>query len=182
MPGVRADAPASVLRVLKVRGGAKGAGAKGAQGAEGAKPIAPFPWRIEKDPSSNAILRTGESAATLEYRLGAGERRGQFVALATDVQGQPLTSFHLELSADRPARLWVQVRTADGRRWGRTYYVDPAGTTLDVPIAELRPIAPNTTTAVDPAAITSLMLVADLSNAAPGRAGVLRVLSSALIR
>ena len=162
--------------------GAEGAGAKGAGGAKGATPIAPFPWRIEKDASSSAILRSGETDATLEYKLGAGERNNQFVALATDVKGEPLTGLRLELSADRPARIWVQVRTADGRRWGRTYYVDPAGTTLEVPIADLRPLASNTSNAVDASQIGSILLVADLTNAAPGRAGILHVRASALIR
>ena len=58
----------------------------------------------------------------------------------------------------------------------------PPGSVLDVPIAELRPIAPNTATAVEPADVASILLVVDLTNAAPGRSGILRVRSSALMR
>src|SRR5262249_21176740 len=85
--------------------------------------IAPFPWRIEKDPGSSAILRTPDRTAELEYRLAPGERNSQFVALATDVHDAVFSALRFALQSDRPSRVWVQVRTADGRRWGRSFYV-----------------------------------------------------------
>jgi hypothetical protein len=140
--------------------------------------IAPFPWRIEKDPSSSAMLRTGATDATLEFKLGDGPRRSQFVALATDLQ-PPLSAIDMSLSGDRPMRVWVQLRATDGARWGRSYYVDPAGSLLHVPVSALAPIGSTSGPVRD---ATSLLLVIDLTNAQPGRTGVLRVLSSALIR
>ena len=143
--------------------------------------IPPFPWRIEKDPSSSAMLRTGEHEATLEYKLGEGARNSQFVALATDLQVRSLTAVDLSLAGDRPVRVWVQLRSADGSRWGRSYYVDPAGSALHVPVASLAPLgAPRGTSTVQDA--TSLLLVVDLTNAQPGRSGTLRVLRSALVQ
>lgn len=141
----------------------------------------PFPWRIEKDPSSSAMLRASEHEVTLEYKLGDGPRNSQFVALATDLRQQIFSAIDLSLAGDRPARVSVQFRRADGQRWGRSLYVDPAGLTLHVPVAELRPLAGNETAAPPSRDLTSLLIVIDLTNAAPGRTGVLRVRASALI-
>jgi hypothetical protein len=157
--------------------GAKGAGAKGAGGAA----IPPFPWRIETDPSSSGILRTSGAEVSLEYKLGAGERNNQFVAVASDLQKQPFSAIDLSLAGDRPLRVSVQVRRADGQRWGRSFYVDPAGSVLNIPLSTLKPIGGGASSAISAADVTSILLVLDLANAAPGRSGVLRVRSSALI-
>jgi hypothetical protein len=140
--------------------------------------VAPFPWRIEKDPASSGILRIGQTDATLEYRLAEGERGSQFVALATDLQGGPFRAIELGLTSDRPSRISVQLRDAGGRRWARSYYVDPAGSQLHVDVAALRAVD-GASGAPDASKMTSLLLVVDLTNANPGRAGRLRVLSSA---
>jgi hypothetical protein len=156
-------------------------GARGAQGATGAAGIAPFPWRIEKDPSSSGIVRTADHEATLEYKLGDGARNSQFVALASDLQRQTFKVIDLSLAGDRPLRMAVQVRRADGGRWGRSFYVDPAGTPLRIPLETLRPIEGTAGAAISSTDLTSLLLVIDLTNAGPGRSGILRVKSSALL-
>jgi hypothetical protein len=148
-------------------------------GAIPASTIAPFPWRIEKDPASGGTVRSSDHTATLDYRLGEGSRNSQFVAMATDIHQATFRAIDLSLSGDQPLRLSVQVRAADGARWGRSYYVDPAGTALHVPLADLRPIA-GAAPVVESSAVTSILLVIDLTNAQPGRSGALRVLSSAL--
>jgi len=156
-------------------------GAEGARGAEGA--IAPFPWRIEKDPSSSAVLRTTDRDATLEYKLGEGERANQFVALATDLHEQSFSAIDLSVSGDHPQRVSVQLRTADGRRWGRSYYIDPGGSALRVRVGDLAPVRPAATEPhVRSNEATSLLLVVDLTNANPGRSGSLRVRSSAFVQ
>lgn len=138
--------------------------------------IPPFPWRIEKDPASSATLRTGATDATLEFKLADGARNDQFVALATDVK-PPVTGINLSLAGDRPMRVSVQLRSPAGGRWGRSLYVDPAGTSIQVPVSSLAPIGTPPGSAGE---ATSLLLVVDLTNAQPGRTGVLRVLASAL--
>jgi hypothetical protein len=151
--------------------------------AGGGAAIAPFPWRIEKDPSSSGILRTSANEASLEYRLGAGSRASQFVALATDLNQQSFEAIDLTLAADRPARVSVQLRTADGTRWGRSFFVDPSGSALHVPLEALRPIGTGSTTnPLTATAATSLLIVIDLTNANPGRSGTLRVTRSAFVR
>ncbi|HEX4566713.1 MAG TPA: hypothetical protein VH138_08765 [Vicinamibacterales bacterium] len=144
--------------------------------------IAPFPWRIEKDAASSAILRTREFSVELEYQLAPGSRNSQFVALASDVRDESFTAIRLGLQADRPSRVWVQVRSRVGRRWGRTYYVDPAGTELLVRLADLRSMEEGQVGAPDPRSLSSILLVIDLTNAAPGKSGRLTVLSSALVK
>lgn len=159
--------------------GAEGAGGAGAKGAGAAIP--PFPWRIEKDATSSAILRTAGGEVSLQYQLGPGERSNQFVALATDLQRQAFSAIDLSLAGDRPLRVSVQVRAADGRRWGRSYYVDPKGTALRVPVPALAPIG-SPTGSLDATLASSLLLVIDLTNAAPGRTGTLTVQASALAK
>lgn len=159
--------------------GAKGAGAKGA-GAEEAG-TAPFPWRIEKDPRSSATLRVREFEVELAYQLAEGERSDQFVALASDLARQSFSAIDLTLAGDRPLRVSVQLRRADGVRWGRSYYVDPAGTRLHVPLAALKPIGKAASSGtISAAEATSILIVIDLANANPGRSGLLRVSGSAL--
>jgi hypothetical protein len=143
----------------------------------------PFPWRIEKDPASSAILRTAGNVTELEYKLADGPRNSQFVALASDLRGQTFRAMDFHLGSDRPARVGVQVRIEDGRRWGRSFYVDPAGTEVHAVLAAMRAVGqtgiPGPPT---PESITSILLVLDLTNAAPGRAGRLTIRSSALVK
>jgi len=143
--------------------------------------IAPFPWRIEKDGTSGGVLRSSASEAVFEYRLGDGPRNNQFVALASDVSGQPFNEIDLTLAADRPMRISVQVRRASGERWGRSFYVDPAGSAVRVALAQLTPITAAAGSVISGTEVTSILLVCDLTNAAPGRSGVLRVKASALL-
>jgi hypothetical protein len=144
--------------------------------------IPPFPWRIEKDPASSAILRTSDHAAELQYTLAAGVRNSQFVALATDVHDAAFSAMRFVLQADRPSRLSVQVRTGAGLRWGRSYYVDPARTAVDVRLVDLIAIGEGPVGAPDSRSLSSILLVADLTNTAPGHSGRVTVLSSELVR
>jgi hypothetical protein len=141
-----------------------------------------FPWRIEKDPVSSAILRTPGQAAELEYHLADGPRASQFVAIASDLRTQTFSAIDLVLGADRPARVGVQVRVPDGRRWGRSYFVDPAGTPVHAALADLRGVGESAARVPPSESLTSVILVVDLTNAAPGRSGRLLVKSSALVK
>ena len=191
MPGAPGTPPIPWLvsnPIYFVAGGADGArrtgvvdGADTGQGAGAGAGIGPFPWRIEKDASSSGIVRAGEQYVALEYKLGDGPRNSQFIALATDVQHQPFTAIDLSLAGDRPMRVSVQVRRADGERWGRSVYVDPAGAPRRIALSGLKPITRPAGSAVSGPDVTSILLVIDLTNAAPGRVGSLRVKSSALV-
>lgn len=143
---------------------------------------APWPWRIEKDPSSSATLQTSAHAALLRYTLAPGRRASQYVALATDVQLESASAIRLGLQGDRQMRVSVQLRDADGNRWGRSFYVDPGGTAIVTSPAEMRPIGQEAPAPFEAGRIRSLLLVVDLTNAVPGQSGTLRVLSSEVVR
>ena len=144
--------------------------------------VAPFPGRIEKDAASGAILRTGRHAVDLEYHLADGARNSQFVAMATDVSSQAFRAIDLTLASDRPSRIAIQVRSAAGQRWGRSFYVDPRTVLIHAAVRDLHPVDDPAGPPPDPAAISSILLVADLTNAAPGRSGRLTVKASALLK
>jgi len=76
----------------------------------------------------------------------------------------------------------VQVRTEDGRRWGRSFYVDPAGTTIRADLASMRGLGEGAAAGPAADAVTSVLVVIDLTNAAPGRSGRLMVRGSALLK
>jgi hypothetical protein len=144
--------------------------------------IPPFPWRIEKDAASSAILRTLDHSAELEYTLADGPRNSQYVALASDLHRQTFRAIELDLQPDRPARVGIQVRTEDGRRWGRSFYVDPAGTIVHADVASMRGVGDGAAAPPPGESVTSVLVVVDLTNAAPGRSGRLRVRASALLK
>src|SRR6185369_6760202 len=134
------------------------------------------------DAASSAIVRTSAYAAELEYTLAQGSRNSQYVALATDVHQQAFRAIDLELQPDRPMRLFVQVRTEDGRRWGRSFYVDAAHTAVHAELSSMRGVGGLTESVPSGESVTSILLVVDLTNSVPGRSGRLRVLSSALAK
>jgi hypothetical protein len=169
----------NAIRIGSTEASANPAAEAGSQA--GAKPIAPFPWRIEKDAASSAIVRTSATATELEYKLADGARNNQFVALATDLRDQVFTAIDLDLATDRPARVWVQVRTEDGLRWGRSFYVDPAGTAVHASLSAFKGIGFSAAPPSGPG-VRSILVVVDLTNAAPGRSGRLTVRSSALAK
>jgi hypothetical protein len=144
--------------------------------------IPPFPWRIEKDPASSAILRNTDRTAELAYTLAAGQRNNQFVALATDVSGQAFSSLRFVLAADRPARISVQARVLDGRRWARSFYVDASASAIEAPLASFRRVGPGPEPTPPSTELSSILLVVDLTNAAPSRSGTLSVLASELVK
>ena len=146
----------------------------------GPAPEGSLSWRIEKDPTSEATLRTPGHAAELKYTLGAGKRADQYVALATDVRLTSQSAIHLQLKGDRPMRVSVQMRDTDGQRWGRSFYVAPEGTTVVTSPTDLRPIGQATPVAPDPGSFRSVLLVVDLTNASPGQSGTLTVSGSGI--
>lgn len=141
---------------------------------------AALPWRLEKDPASAATLQTPAHAAELRYTLGAGRRASQYVALTADVRLTPQSAIHLQLKGARPMRVSVEVRDTDGLRWGRSFYVDPGGTTVEARLADFRPIGQGTPVAPNPHSIHALLLVVDLTNASPGQSGTLTVAASGI--
>jgi hypothetical protein len=135
----------------------------------------PGAWNVERDPASSASIRTDRQALQLEFHLADGGPTGQYVALASGpVAGAHLRGVRLTVSADRPMRLSLQLRTAGGRRWRRSVYVDRASRAIDVPIGEFLPVDRDAG-ALDAGDVTTLLLVVDTINTSPGASGVVRI-------
>ncbi len=107
------------------------------------------------------------------WRLGQGAN--QHSAIRFEAPPSLATSDRLILraQADRPMRMWVQVRTPrdGGRRWGRSVYLDQ--TTREVAIAwrDLAPLDRDAPRAVPLAEVTAVLLVVDTVHARAATGG-----------
>lgn len=137
-------------------------------------------WHVEKDPRSVAMLTgSGEPYVSLQYELAPGAKTSQFAALAGDLKGRTHTFTDLLFvgSAAHPSRISVQLRYASGERWGSSEYVDSTARQIDVPVRRMRPLDRQSGPAPDPATATSLLFVADLTNAQPGDSNTFTIAS-----
>jgi hypothetical protein len=146
----------------------------------GASP-APLAWRIEKEPSSQATLRSGPEGAVVEYRLGGDRSRSPYVAVASDLHGARFSAIEAALTSSRPMRVSVQVRAGDGARWGQSVYVDSSNRLYRIPLASMRSMDGGSG-APSAASIDSALLVVDLTNAVPSGAGAFIIRSLAAVR
>ena len=128
-------------------------------------------WHVEKDPRSVAMVTgSGGAYASLQYELAPGAKSSQFAALAGDIRGRgkSFTNLLFVGSAVRPSRISVQLRYASGERWGSSVYVDSSAREMGISIARMRPLDRQGGPAPDPGTASSLLVVADLTNAKPG--------------
>jgi len=135
--------------------------------------IDPAAWRVEKDPDSTAAL-SGGPPTVLQYALRAGERGNQYVAVAAPLSGKPFRGIRLQLRADRPMRISLQLRRPDGQRWRDSIYVDDTARDVVIPLDRLASVDGRIEAAVA-TEMNSLLLVADLVNAVPGASGKLTI-------
>jgi hypothetical protein len=140
---------------------------------------ADMPWHVEKDPASTGTVAISAGEAALEYQLRDGDRASQFVALVADLKGRSRSFRTLTFTgqAARPARVSVQLRfpSGGGERWARSVYLDPRPRTLVVSLDDMAPADHQTGPAPDSSSATSLLFVADLTNALPGAANTIRI-------
>ncbi len=141
----------------------------------------PMPWRVEKDSASSETLQPTTSGVMALYHLASVSfPASPYVALATDIRDRAFTAVEAALTSDRPMRISVQVRAGDKGRWGSSVYVDSADRLFRIPLAAMRsldgdvPLPPS-------AALTSVLLVVDLTNASPGSSGRFTVRSLGLL-
>ena len=148
------------------------------QSAPGApSPISIDGWRTEVSSGSKASVGVGKSDIRFTYELAGGNPASQFAALVHDLRDVPESSaIAFRASASYPMRISAQLRFAeDGlRRWKRSFYLDQTERTVRIPIADLRP-ADGPGPMPSSGRATSLLLVADLTNAMPGARGDLTI-------
>jgi hypothetical protein len=142
-------------------------------------------WLVERDPTSRvAVASTGAGAGqrvSIDWALGAGERRGQYAAAVTpDVEALAGRS-HLGfvIRADRPTRVSVQVRAprpgGEPGRWRRSVYADATPRRVIVAIDDMRPVEPTREPRLPRGALRSLLFVIDTVHTTPGASGTFSI-------
>jgi hypothetical protein len=104
--------------------------------------------------------------------------------LATPPDLARFDSVVVQASADRPMRVWVQLRVpgGDGRRWGRSVYLDADPRAIRVPFTAMLPLDPAGESQPPLAEVTALLVVVDTVHAVPGSAGRLTITALDLAR
>ena len=144
-------------------------------------------WHVEKDMGSDGDPAGSERDIALDYRLRAGQKASQFVALAGDFRRPPEAATRLAFDgvASRPMRISVQLRYPVGggeERWARSAYLDSTSRHIDIPLDAMVPVDRQTGSPPPIARARSLIFVVDLVNASPGASGTFRVANVAIAR
>jgi hypothetical protein len=139
----------------------------------------PVSWHVEKDRGSTGSVVASVPEVAVYYRLRGPSRGSQFVAAVADLQGRAQATGAITFTAQavRPTRISVQLRYGGGggQRWGRSVYLDPTPRDIVVPVNELLPADRQTGPPPPATTATSLLFVADLTNAMPGSANTIRI-------
>ena len=136
-------------------------------------------WRPELAPGAR-----GQADAVMDhprrvaFRWQLGDGAGQYAALRLD-PAAALSGFDrliLRAAADRPMRVWLQLRAPQGggRRWGRSVYLDQTSREIVVPFSALLPLDGGGARDVPLGEVTALLVVVDTVHARSGSAGVIR--------
>ncbi|MBI3263118.1 MAG: CehA/McbA family metallohydrolase [Acidobacteria bacterium] len=148
------------------------------------------PWLIEHDPSSSGRTIAGatgdQPSLTLEYSLGGGPPKDQYVAFVKPAAGG-LAGFDrvsFRAAADQPLRLSLQIRASDGtaRRWRRSFYVDRSPEEVRIRFGDMRRVGEGTDGPLDLSKIEALLVVVDLTNSRPSTSARLAIESAILER
>jgi hypothetical protein len=146
--------------------------------------IATEAWQAEASAGSLSRLlpsatADGVTAIEWEFQLAGGPVSGQYAAVKFPIGGlRDNQRLQLRLRADRPMRLWVQLRdstSGDGERWGQSVYVDDTFRFADVSLSELDALGVTSSAAPALASVDALLLVVDTLNTRPATVGRLRI-------
>jgi hypothetical protein len=142
----------------------------------------PEAWTPEHASGATARATPGATAASppVEFRWALGTGAEQYAAIRLEAPADLARADRLFLraSADRPMRVWVQLRSpADGgRRWGRSVRLLPVppATPHELPLDALSPLD-GQRGPVPLADITAILLVIDTVHNRPGDSGLVRL-------
>jgi hypothetical protein len=143
-------------------------------------------WQVEKDRGSIGSIVQSPDEIAFYYRLRAGARASQFAALVAAIAGRsgPLDRIRFTGQAGRPVRISVQLRYAEsgGIRWGRSVYLDATPRDVSIRLDEMLPADRQAGRTPPLPSATSLLFVADLTNARPGDANTIRISNAGFSR
>lgn len=133
-------------------------------------------WSAERAPGAEAVITRADASrpvVAFHWRLGGGN--SEYAAIRFEAPGNLAQYDRLVLRAraDRPMRIWVQLRSpaGGGRRWGRSVHLDASPVELTLPFATFLPIDGQPVQTLPAGEITALLLVADTVYARPGDSG-----------
>jgi hypothetical protein len=142
-------------------------------------------WTGEVSDGSSSRIDAGRSATgapEFEWRYGlkGGPINSQYAAARFPAEPGLAGFDRLNISAraDRPTRVWVQLRASSGdlgERWGRTIYLDEEPRAIEVFFSDLSPLGITSEAAPPLARIDALLLVVDTVNTVPGTSGMVRL-------
>jgi hypothetical protein len=154
--------------------------------------VAAAAWTAEASEGSAITLRSmtlndGTPAFEWDFTLAGGPRYGQYAALRFPVDGGLAAHDRLQLRArsDGPRRVWAQLRapgSAEGERWGTSFYLDDTLTSIDLRFADFEPLGPVSSARPPLDRVDSLLLVIDMVNSLPGTTGRIAITDLWLVR
>ena len=134
-------------------------------------------WRTETSPRSKAALNVVRSLTgtelLLRWAIGGSTDESPFAAFAMPA-GQSIATYDrltFTSRSDRPMRLSVQFRLANGDRWRRSIYLDETERRVSVFFDDMRPVEEGLPRRLPLASVRDLLFVVDTVNASPGTAG-----------
>jgi hypothetical protein len=114
-----------------------------------------------------------------EYHIAGGSVDGQYAAVRFPLSGlRGPDRLQLRARADRPMRLWIQVRAStmgQGERWGHSIYLDETFRTVEVFLEAFEPLGATSSPTPPLDAVDALLLVVDTLNSRPGAAGQVHI-------
>ncbi len=132
-------------------------------------------WGVERDAKSLADLDRTADGIGLRFTLAGAPAAAPFAALdATTTIPPGSTGLAFRGSADRPMRLSVQVRVVtagEGKRWQRSFYLDPVVRDFVIPFADMTSTGAFASGPPDVANVKTILFVADTVNTPRGAAG-----------
>jgi hypothetical protein len=138
-------------------------------------------WTAEASAGSTSTLQPaslgdGTPALEWQYALAGGPRGNQYAAMRFPVTGGIATQDRLQLRArsEQPMRVWAQLRAPGPNgpeRWGKSFYVGPELTSVELLFDEFRPFESWSTAHPPLDGVDALLLVIDMFNHDPSSSG-----------
>ena len=134
-------------------------------------------WTVEHSPTAEAAVdvvgSVGGTQLEFRYALSGVASASPYAALVVPVGPafQQHTRVTFMARADRPMRVSVQLRLAQGERWQRSVYVDETPRDVTVFFDETTPIGSPAIRQRALSEVQSLLFVVDTVNTPPGTAG-----------
>jgi hypothetical protein len=145
-------------------------------------------WHVEHDRASMAgievVPESGGEALALRFDLAGGANANQYAGMVFDApSGFPgADRLVLNVRADRPMRLSVQVRSDTNDRWQRSIYVDESSRERVVRLDDMSYIGHPPAQSLTNDRIRGVLFVVETTNTKPGTSGRIWIRQAGLVK